>query len=111
MRGYCMPETVQEQSGSHLYRDTIFWSCVMDKVLWLSYDLGVKGDYEGLYAWLDDHDTEECGNSVAFLHYECHADLLSELKDNLSRSVNLDKRDRIYIIWSENQKMKGQFLF
>ena len=42
----------------------------MNKALWLSYDLGVKGDYEGLYAWLDDHNAEECGNSVAFLHYE-----------------------------------------
>ena len=34
----------------------------MNKALWLSYDLGVKGDHEGLDAWLDDHDAEECGN-------------------------------------------------
>jgi len=83
----------------------------MNKALWLSYDLGVKGDYEGLYAWLDDHNAEECGNSVAFLHYEYYTELFSELKDDLTRNVNLGKRDRIYIIWSENQKMKGQFLF
>ena len=42
----------------------------MHTVMWMSYDLGVKGDYEGLYAWLDDHDAKECGNSVAFLRYE-----------------------------------------
>ena len=83
----------------------------MNKAFWLSYDLGVKGDYEGLYTWLDDYNAEECGNSMAFLHYEYRTDLLSELKDDLSRNVNLDKRNRIYIIWSENQKMQGQFLF
>jgi hypothetical protein len=37
----------------------------MHTVMWMSYDLGVKGDYEGLYAWLDDHEAKECGNSVA----------------------------------------------
>jgi hypothetical protein len=83
----------------------------MNQVIWISYDLGVKGDYEGLYSWLDDHNADECGNSAAFLHYEYRTELLSELKDDLSRNVNLGKRDRIYIIWSENQKMKGQFLF
>ncbi len=25
----------------------------MKKALWISYDIGVRGDYEGLYAWLD----------------------------------------------------------
>jgi hypothetical protein len=84
----------------------------MHKMIWLSYDLGVKGDYEGLYAWLDDHDAEECGNNVAcLLHYEYRTALLSELKDDLSRNINLGKRDRIYIIWHEKQKMKGRFLF
>lgn len=29
--------------------------------MWLGYDLGVKGDYPGLYAILDDHDAIECG--------------------------------------------------
>ena len=83
----------------------------MNKVIWISYDLGVKGDYEGLYAWLDDHDAEECGNNVACLHYEYRTEILAELKDDLSRNVNLGKRDRIYIIWRENRKMQGRFLF
>lgn len=41
----------------------------MKKAIWISYDLGVKGDYEGLYAWLDDHKAIECGDSVAFINY------------------------------------------
>ena len=39
------------------------------KVYWLSYDLGVGGDYDGLYAWLDDHNAKPCGQSVAFFAY------------------------------------------
>ena len=83
----------------------------MHTVIWMSYDLGVKGDYEGLYAWLDDHNAKECGNSVAFLRYEYSAEFLSELKEDMARHVNLDTRDRIYIIWREEQKVRGQFLF
>jgi len=83
----------------------------MHTAMWMSYDLGVKGDYEGLYAWLDDHDAKECGNSVAFLRYEYSADFLSELKEDIARHVHLDTRDRIYIIWREEQKIRGLFLF
>ena len=39
----------------------------MESFVWMSYDLGVSGDYEGLYAWLDDHNAKECGNSVAWV--------------------------------------------
>jgi len=42
----------------------------MKKAVWISYDLGIKGDYQGLYSWLDDHDAIECGNSVAFIQFE-----------------------------------------
>lgn len=28
-------------------------------------NLGVQGDYEGLYAWLGEHRAKECGDSVA----------------------------------------------
>lgn len=39
--------------------------------IWLSFDLGVSGDYEGMYAWLDDKRAKECGSSVA--SYTRHA--------------------------------------
>ena len=42
----------------------------MQRKYWLSYDLGVGGDYKGLYQWLDDHNAESCGSSVAFFTYE-----------------------------------------
>jgi hypothetical protein len=53
----------------------------------------------------------ECGDEVHILGKKVEPvwPFLDGL--DLSRNVNLGKRDRIYIIWSENQKMKGQFLF
>jgi hypothetical protein len=32
---------------------------------WLSYDLGLRGNYEDLYEWLDRHEARECGDSLA----------------------------------------------
>lgn len=37
--------------------------------VWLSYDLGVDGDYEALYYWLDAHEGRECGDSMAYVVY------------------------------------------
>ena len=28
----------------------------MKKAIWISYDLGIGGDYDGLYRWLANHD-------------------------------------------------------
>jgi hypothetical protein len=28
---------------------------------WISFDLGLQGDYEPLYEWLDRHEALECG--------------------------------------------------
>ncbi len=79
--------------------------------IWLCYDLGVRGDYSGIYAWLDEHDAKECGDSTAFLKYEYESDLIAEIKRDLSDTVELSKRDRIYLIRMCDDKIKGQFLF
>lgn len=85
----------------------------MKKAIWLSYDLGVKGDYEGLYAWLDDHEAIECGDSVSFFNFNVKLvkNLIEDLKSELSENVNLTKRDRIYVIWKIGNKVKGKFIF
>jgi hypothetical protein len=85
----------------------------MKKIVWLCYDLGVKGDYESLYSWLDDHNAKECGDSVAVLNYECQSDPIEELKRDLEKSVDFAKRDRIYVIWLDERKerkIRGRFL-
>ncbi len=83
-----------------------------DKIVWLSFDLGVKGDYENLYVWLDRHEARECGDSVAVFNYGfAGADLIAAIKKDLKKNVNLRARDRIYAIFLKDGKMKGTFLF
>lgn len=82
------------------------------QIIWLSFDLGLRGDYEGLYAWLDQHKAEECGEGVAFLTYPHDGETLPEtLKADLDGSVTFDKRSRLYVIWrNKKQRMKGRFI-
>lgn len=84
------------------------------KPFWISYDLGVKGDYSGLYEWLDAHDAVECGDSLAFVTWQgaVDKDLTSEVKADLKKAVKLSKHDRIYLIWKDmTSQVKGRFIF
>jgi len=89
----------------------------MQKAIWLSFDLGVKGDYESLYAWLDNHGAIECGDSTAFLKYAVGKDasseqLLKKLQKDLKRSVDFNKTDRLYVAYrGDDTSLKGRFLF
>ncbi len=72
---------------------------------WISYDLGLRGNYDQLYAWLDKNNARECGDSVAtFLSDKTREQITREL----SRVVDLDKSPRIYII---SMKRGGKFIF
>ncbi len=72
---------------------------------WISYDLGLRGNYDQLYAWLDKNNARECGDSVAtFLSDKTREQLTKEL----SRVVDLDKSPRIYMI---TMKQGGKFIF
>ena len=73
----------------------------MKQIIWMSYDLGIKGDYPGLYRWLDSHKAKECGNSVAFLNYEYKSDLVEEIKLDLIKTIEFKNGDRIYIVYNE----------
>lgn len=81
------------------------------EAVWLSYDLGLRGDYSGLYAWLDTHGARECGDSIAYLRLETAGmDIIEWLKNELSVHVKLLPKDRIYVIYQESMKMKGKFV-
>ena len=80
------------------------------KAIWLAYDFELGGDIQGLFKWLDSKDAIECGNGVAFLNFNFKEKFYQELKEELIKDVNLQKKDRIYIIYSEDKKMKGKFL-
>ena len=82
-----------------------------EKLVWISFDLGVSGDYESMYAWLDEHHAKECGDNLAAINFEPRRDLVAELKSDIKKSVELNKKSRIYIIYkSEKGTMKGTFV-
>ena len=81
------------------------------KGVWLAYDLGVDGDYEALYHWLDSHDAVECGDNAAFVRLEGGDDFVEALREELKRVVRLRPRDRMYAIYpSAEGRYKGKFL-
>ncbi|MDN3724953.1 hypothetical protein QRD02_11205 [Aequorivita sp. SDUM287046] len=87
------------------------------KSIWISYDLGIKGDYPNLYAWLDNNNAKEAGNSIAFLNYQYNGgeeDLLDILKADLTKSVNFKPGDRVYVIRMRTdkgiKKVSGKFI-
>lgn len=79
---------------------------------WLSYDLGVKGDYEGLYSWLDSHNAKECGDGLACIEYTIGVNFPATLVREMKRVIEISKRDRVYIIWRRPPGIvKGMFIF
>lgn len=84
----------------------------MKKAIWLSFDLGVNGDYEGMYSWLANHSAIECGDSIGFVQYESKGNLLEELKTDIKENVEINGKSRVYVIYrTEESNIKGKFLF
>lgn len=83
--------------------------------VWLSYDLGAGGDYEGLYELLDYYGAKECGDSLAVFDYEYSNDPIKELSKNIEDKVQLRKEDRIYAIvvyrMDDSIKVIARFLY
>ena len=85
----------------------------MKQIIWLSYDLDLRGDYKSLYAWLDEKDARECGDSLAVLQYEYSNDLVQDITRDLTKAVPDIASARVYLVFRdpETQRMKGHFLF
>lgn len=82
--------------------------------VWLSYDLGVSGDYDGLYVWLDNHEAVECGNSVASFIIEIanKLDPHDYMKDTLTRTLELKASNKLYCICSASDfPTRGKFIY
>ncbi len=72
---------------------------------WLSFDLGLRGNYEDLYEWLDNMKAIECGDSLATF-------VTDKTRDQIGKELKkfLDKRARIYIITQHKGKFVGRFV-
>ncbi len=86
----------------------------MKKTFWLSYDLGVGGDYENLYQWLDDHKAKLCGNGMAFFYYDYpeNEDGDEALKHDLLGKVNTKPGNILYLVRQNKDKdVVGSFIY
>ncbi|MCX6316877.1 MAG: hypothetical protein NTW29_06285 [Bacteroidetes bacterium] len=88
------------------------------KAIWISYDFGIKGDYTGLFTWLDNHKAVECGAGLAFVRFENTTitddgkALIEIISNDIKEYVKLSKSDRLYLIWKDDQtgRVKGEFI-
>lgn len=82
------------------------------KTFWFSYDLGIKGNYNSLYNWLDKYKAKECGDSIAVFEFVCKTDNpREEIKKDLLKNVKFSKTDRIYLIWRDDTKQSSSGAF
>lgn len=68
---------------------------------WILYDLGLKGDYRGMYKFLDTQKARECGDKLAFITREYQENFLKEIKEDIEKLVTINGGDRIYVIYKE----------
>jgi hypothetical protein len=79
--------------------------------VWIYFDLGINGDYEGMYSWLDDHDAHACGDRLAFVRYKFGDNLFEELKADILNSVDVAQKNHIYVIFKDEAgNVTGKFL-
>ena len=82
------------------------------KTFWLSYDLGLKGDYSSLYKWLDKQKAKECGDSIAVFKFTYSTDdPREEIKNSLKENVEFNKSDRVYLLWRDDNKQTNNGIF
>ncbi len=84
---------------------------IKTKPIWISFDLGVSGNYEKLFQWLDGHGAKECGDSLAYIKdYPYKDDLAHELRRDIIKSVKSIQYIRVYVVWSEGSRTRARFL-
>ena len=77
------------------------------KRYWLSYDLGLRGDYDSLYEWLDAKSAAECGDSMAtFKADETPKQLAAEIK----QVVGSQDKARVYMVYRQDGGLRGEFV-
>jgi hypothetical protein len=82
----------------------------MRAFIWLSFDLGIRGDLEGIYQFLGEHEAKECGSNMAAFAFTYNGDIATELTENLKNVVTFDKRSRVYLIYPRGGKYVGKFI-
>lgn len=84
----------------------------MKKRFWMSYDLGIDGDYDGLYSALDSLNAVECGDSTCSFELDTgKKDLPAAVLAFVKKHAKLRTKDRLYLIWrKDNGSVTGRFI-
>jgi hypothetical protein len=72
---------------------------------WLCFDLGLRGEYDERYSWLDNQKAQECGDGVATFKTDKSRD---EIKRELGKILGRQTKARIYLILLHKS---GKFIF
>jgi len=62
---------------------------------WISFDLGLMGDYSHFYKWLDEQNAEECGSGTAAI---VSSKSLDEMIAEIREALQEKPRARAYIV-------------
>ena len=75
---------------------------------WISFDLGLMGDYSHFYEWLDAHNAEECGSgTAAIVSTESQDAIVEEMREILRDTP----RARAYILSKQpDGRFGGKFV-
>lgn len=81
------------------------------KSIWISYDLQNDADYSHLYEWMQNHNAQECGNSIAFLKYEYESteDFEDALKEDIATKI--PEISRCYVIFRKDDEIYSRGCF
>ncbi len=78
---------------------------IINNILWISYDLGMNGDYDGMYTFLDKNKAVECGDSMArIINYNIGKDFRKDLLSKMKKNVELDSDSRVYYIFHDKER-------
>lgn len=68
----------------------------MEAYVILTYDLGISGDYKGLFKFMDSHEAIETAGNTGVFKFQYKANLKEELKSEIEKYVKINEGDRIY---------------
>lgn len=78
--------------------------------IWISYDLGIDGNYNRLYQVLDEVGAKECGDSLATVLLDAKSQFEPLLK-RLKTSIRPRASDRLYVIFPKDDGgVTGKFI-
>ncbi|MCF6241290.1 MAG: hypothetical protein L3J74_08100 [Bacteroidales bacterium] len=79
--------------------------------IWLNFDFGFRGDFEGLFILLDKYKAIECGSDLAYFKLSYKKDIIKQLRKEIIENVQIERTDRIFLIVKYKNKIKSGFLF